>query len=140
MTSFAYTAVIAGDEFGVAKATLGEKGYKTMPEFGFFKTYDEAAEKGRKLNNGLGLPPDLASLIVCSTMNHEERYPAPINEVSNQVRNDWGSNFFKVTFVVEERNEEMAMTLVQSLFEDVAIGLVDDPDFDIEEIEEPKFR
>ena len=140
MPSFACTAVIAGEKYGVAKATLGEKGYKPMPEFGLFETYAEAQKKARILNNGLGLPPDLVSLIVLSTMNHEERYPAPINEVTNMVRRDWGSNFFKVTFVVEEQNEEMARTFIQSMFEDSNIGLIDDPDFDIEEIEEPKFR
>ena len=38
MPSFAFTAVIAGEKYGVAKATLGTTGYTPMLEFGLFET------------------------------------------------------------------------------------------------------
>lgn len=68
--AYAYTAVMAGDTYGLGIAVANERGYLPIPlHWANAETYDAAADMAEVLNRDLlGLSNDAMARIICSSM------------------------------------------------------------------------
>lgn len=74
MKTIAFVAVCHGakfGKFGIGAAEQDLPGYWPIPGHGVFETYDEARKKADELNAQLGLTPDAAAAVVCSSMRKQ---------------------------------------------------------------------
>lgn len=54
--------------FGIGVAERGKPGYWPMAGYGSFGTYEEASTCAARLNGSMGIEPETAASIVCSSM------------------------------------------------------------------------
>lgn len=73
MANTALVAVISGQAFGIGLAQENESGYWPQPQLGSYPTYEAAANEADRLNSKLGIAPEVAAMIVCSSMRQSNR-------------------------------------------------------------------
>jgi hypothetical protein len=64
----AFVPVCNGPHFGIGAAERNMSGYWPIPGHGVFKTWEDARAKADALNAELGVSPDDAAEIACSSM------------------------------------------------------------------------
>jgi len=69
----AFVPVCSGNSFGLGVAEENEPGYYPQEQHGLFPTYEAASVRAEELNGKLGLTPDEAAHIVCTSMRGKRK-------------------------------------------------------------------